>query len=98
MLLLRLSREGESLSSLVCVRLLLWPGRLVRLSILSVSERRGATEYVLLQRKRKFNTLLDSVSSDRNYLCRNQEAYWLELSMAWVSDNEPPSVVFERPC
>jgi hypothetical protein len=48
MLLLLLSRDGESRKSLVCVRLLLCPGRLVRLSMLSVSDKRGATEYVLL--------------------------------------------------
>jgi hypothetical protein len=51
MLLLLLSRDGESRKSLVCVRLLLCPGRLVRLSMLSVSDKRGATEYVLLKKK-----------------------------------------------
>lgn len=49
MLLLRLNLEGESRNNLVCVRLLLCPGRLDKLSKLSVSDNLGATEYVLLQ-------------------------------------------------
>lgn len=53
MLLLRLNLEGESLSNLVCVKLLLCPGRLDKLSKLSVSDNLGATEYVLLKKIRK---------------------------------------------
>lgn len=49
-LLLLLNLDGESLSKRVCVKLLLWPGRLVSDSMLSVSESLGATEYVLLEK------------------------------------------------
>lgn len=48
-LLLRLNRDGDSRRSRAWARLPRWPGRLARLSKLSVSASRGATEYVLLQ-------------------------------------------------